>query len=313
MKNFVRVCAIVCLGGLWWIACGPADTRDNPTRGSIRIASDEAFHPVIEALTEAYEGIYPKTHFDVEYLPEQKAILALLQDSVRMIFVTRKLSPREEEMLIQQASTAKLHDIATDGIALITSVQNTGALITVSELEGIFKGEIRNWDQLARGKGKGAISLVFDDANSSNLLYFSNRFGVTDFNNLKISVAGSHQKVVDYVKQNPGAIGFIGMNWISDGKELSTRELSENLYVVGVGQSNPGDSATRFYYPFQQDLGEGKYPLARELYAITREAHPGLGGGLLTYIARDVGGLIIMKMGLVPRVPYQRDLILKTE
>lgn len=313
MKNFVRVCVIVCLGGLWWIACGPADTKDNPTRGSIRIASDEAFHPVIEALTAAYEGIYPKTHFDVEYLPEQRAILSLLQDSVRMVFVTRKLSAKEEEMLLQQSSTPKLHRIATDGIALITSVQNTGALVTVDELEKIFKGEIRNWEQLANGKGSGPVNLVFDDANSSNLLYFSGRFGVTDFNNLKISVAGSHQKVIDYVKHNPGTIGFIGMNWISDGKELSTRELSDNLYVMGVGSSNPGDSAARFYYPFQQDLGDGRYPLARELYAITREAHPGLGGGLLTYIARDVGGLIIMKMGLVPRVPYQRDLILKTE
>ncbi len=313
MKNLVRVCVILCLGGSWWIACGPADTRDNPTRGSIRIASDEAFHPVIEALTEAYEGIYPNAHFDVEYLPEQKAILSLLQDSVRMVFVTRKLSAKEDEMLISQASTAKLHHIATDGIALITSVQNAGALITVGELEKIFKGQIRNWEQLAKGKGNGAISLVFDDANSSNLLYFSNRFGVTDFNNLKISVAGSHQKVVDYVKRNPGAIGFIGMSWISDGKELATRELADNLYVMGVGLQSPGDSATRFYYPYQQDLGDGKYPLARELYAITREAHSGLGGGLLTYIARDVGGLIIMKMGLVPYVPYQRDLILKTE
>jgi len=313
MKNLVRVCVIVCLGGLWWSACGPADTRDNPTRGSIRIASDEAFHPVIEALTDAYEGIYPNTHFDVEYLPEQKAILALLQDSVRMVFVTRKLSDRENEMLIGQASTAKQHHIATDGIALITSAQNAGAFITVGELERIFKGDIRNWEQLEKGKGTGPISLVFDDANSSNLLYFSQRFGVTDFNNLKVSVAGSHQKVVDYVKQNPRAIGFIGMNWISDGKELSTRELSENLYVIGVGSSGKDSTAVQFYYPFQQDLAEGKYPLARELYAITREAHPGLGGGLLTYIARDVGGLIIMKMGLVPRVPYNRDLILKTE
>lgn len=313
MKNLVWVCGIVCLGGLWWSGCGPADTRDNPTRGSIRIASDEAFRPVIEALTGAYEGIYPNTHFDVEYLPEQRAILSLLQDSVRMVFVTRRLSEREDEMLKQQASTPKLHHIATDGIALITSARNAGALITVDELERIFKGEIRNWEQLEKGKGTGAISLVFDDANSSNLLYFSKRFGVTDFNSLKVSVAGSHQKVVDYVKQNPGAIGFIGMNWISDGKELSTRELADNLYVMGVGSPGTDGLPVQFYYPFQQDLEEGKYPLARELYAITREAYPGLGGGLLTYIARDVGGLIIMKMGLVPRVPYRRDLILKTE
>ncbi len=313
MKKLVRGGVVVFLGGLLWLACGPGDTRDNPTRGTIRIAADEAFQPVIDALTSAYEGIYPNAHFDTEYLPEQKAILALLQDSVRMVFVTRKLTAKENEMLLQQASTAKLHHIATDGIALITSNRNEGSLVTIGELEKIFKGELKNWEDLKAGKGSGPISVVFDDANSSNLLYLSNFFHVTDFSNLKISVAGSHQKVVDYVKQNPRAIGFIGMNWISDGKELATRELADNLYVMGVGDAKQADSTAAFYYPFQQDLESRKYPLARELYAITREAHSGLGGGLLTYIARDVGGLIIMKMGLVPRVPYHRDLILKTE
>lgn len=313
MKYFARAGAIVFFFGLGWMACGPGDTRDNPTRGTVRIAADEAFQPVIEALTSAYEGIYPNAYFEVGYMPEQKAILSLLQDSVRMVFVTRKLSEKEDAMLLQQASTAKLHTIATDGIALITSAQNKGTLITVEELERILKGQIRNWEELKNGRGTGPVTLVFDDANSSNLLYLSGLFKVTDFNNLQIAVAGSHQKVIDYVKQNPRAIGFIGMNWISDGKELATRSLSENLYVLGVGKEPQSGSSPVFYYPFQEDLKSGNYPLARELYAITREAHSGLGGGLLTYIARDVGGLIIMKMGLVPKVPYQRDLILKTE
>ncbi|GAA4433827.1 substrate-binding domain-containing protein [Ravibacter arvi] len=303
----------VLLGILLFAGCGPTDTKDNPTRGSIRIAADESFQPLVDALTHAYEGIYPNTHFENLYLPEQKAILALLQDSVRMVFVTRKLTERENEMLLQQASTPKTHNIAIDGVALITSDQNAGTMVTLEELGRVFKGEIKNWEQLGATKRSGPISLVFDDANSSNLLYLSRLLKVTDFNTLKISVAGSHQKVIEHVKQNPGAIGFIGMNWISDGKEQSARDRADKLYVIGVGREAGKDSATTYYYPFQEDLGNGNYPLARELYAITREAHPGLGGGLLTYIARDVGGLVIMKMGLVPSVPYHRDMILKTE
>jgi phosphate transport system substrate-binding protein len=34
---------------------------------------------------------------------------------------------------------------------------------------------------------------------------------------------------------------------------------------------------------------------------------------LMTYIARDVGGLIIQKMGLLPTVVYPRELEIKTE
>lgn|SRR5690606_9720711 len=295
---------------IFGIACSSGENRDNPTRGTIRIASDESFQPVIEALTSAYENIYPRTNFEVVYLPEQKAILSLLTDSVRMVFVTRTLSSEEDEMIHRQASTAKTHHIATDAIALITSQQNAGTKITINELERIFKGEITNWDQLAESSRTGVINLVFDDANSSNLIYLSRFFNISDFTGLRISVAGSHQKVVDHVKENPSSIGFIGMSWISDGKELATQELAENLYVIGIGNDTLN---TEYYYPFQEDLESRKYPLARELYAITREAHSGLGGGLLTYIARDVGGLIITKMGLVPKVPYPRDVILKTE
>lgn len=311
MKFFSAGWLLVILG--LFLACGPTDVKDNPTRGSIRIGADESFHPVVEALTNAYEGIYPRTNFDVAYLPEQRAILALLQDSVRMIFVTRKLSEKEDDMLLRQASTAKTHSIAFDGIALITSVENKGSRITLGEIRDIFEGTVRNWEQLKDGKGTGPISLVFDDANSSNLLYLANRFGIKDFGSLRISVAGSHSKVIDHVKNNPRAIGFIGMNWISDGKELATRELARDLYVMGVGADSAKIDSVRYFYPFQEDLRNGTYPLSRQLYAISREAYSGLGGGLLTYIARDVGGLIIMKMGLVPAVPYNRDLILKTE
>lgn len=297
--------------GILLAACGSTETRDNPTQGSIRIAVDEAYRPVMEALTSAYEGIYPRTSFEIDYLPEQKAILSLLQDSVRMAFVTRKLDSREEEMLLQQASTAKTHRIAIDGIALVTSDANGGSSLSMDELSALLKGTIKNWEQLKSGKGSGPIRLVFDDANSSNLLYFTRRFGLSDFNGLNIYVAGSHKDVVDYVKQNPRSIGFIGMNWISDGKEVEAVRLSENLNVLGIRIDSSGTSRT--VYPFQEDLSNGDYPLSRELYAITREAYSGLGGGLLTYIARDVGGLIIMKMGLVPVVPYDRNLILTTE
>lgn len=295
---------------LWMGSCRSGEEADNPTRGTVKIAADEAFQPVIHALTQAYEALYPRAHFEVSYRPEQEAILALLQDSVRMVFVTRPLSENEHAMLLQQASTAKTHKIAVDGVALIVGKENADTLITVTEVEAIFKGEITDWSQLAGSKRSGVIDLIFDDANSSNLLYFKNRFQIGDFSRVRISVAGSNEKVIREVQNRPGSIGFIGMNWISDAKETGSIERSGGIQVMRVAE-NADTSA--YYLPFQEDLSNGKYPFARLLYAISREAHAGLAGGLLTYIARDVGGLLIMKMGLVPTVPYNRDVILKTE
>src|SRR5690606_24656376 len=114
-------------------------------------------------------------------------------------------------------------------------------------------------------KTTGPISLVFDDANSSNLLHLMKRFDIQDLTGLRLSVAGSHEQVIEHVKKNPGAIGFVGMSWISDGKEAAAIELSQDLYVMGVGNDEAKDAANDYFFPFQDDLKARNYPLSRDL------------------------------------------------
>jgi len=88
----------ICFGFLGLVGCGPSDGNlDNPRQGTITVASDESFKPLVNALTNAYEGIYPNTHFKLEYKPEQEAIRQLLMTvpgsfSRRGNSVKRKLS-----------------------------------------------------------------------------------------------------------------------------------------------------------------------------------------------------------------------------
>ena len=41
--------------------------------------------------------------------------------------------------------------------------------------------------------------------------------------------------------------------------------------------------------------------------------HAGLGSGMVNYIMRDVGSLIIEKCGLWPAKPFNREVIIKKE
>lgn len=286
--------------------------RDNPVQGTITIASDESFKPLVEALTKAYQGIYPRAHFNVVYKPEQEAILALLKDSVRMAFTTRQLSEKEVLMVKQQEGIQKAHHIALDGIALVVNPSNKDSLITMDELKLVFEGKITDWSQLEGSNQKGAITLVFDNANSSNLNFVMTKFNLKTIQNLRITSAGSNKNVVDNIKKNPLSLGIIGVNWISDGHEKLARELSEGIKVLGVSQKSNPASVAEYYQPFQNGLELKNYPLTRDVYIIIREGYAGLGGGMLNYIARDVGGLIIQKMGLIPTVVYPRELEIRT-
>lgn len=292
---------LFCLSG-----CSGDKPLDNPSQGSIVIAADESFQPLVTQLTSAYSGIYPNTHFTIVYKPEQEAVNMMLHDSARLVFTTRTLKPNERAILNQRKIKGATEKIATDGVALIINKANTDSLITMDELGRVFSGQVKQWSQLKGGNQSAPITLVFDNNNSSNLEFVLNKFNVKDVRNLRIFTTHSNREVVDFVRKNPSALGFIGVNWISDSDEPLSVELARDLRVMGVSPKLTPTQRDDYFQPFQEDLGMQRYPLRRPVYILSRETHPGLGGGLINYIARDAGSLIIRKLGLWPRIPYDR-------
>ncbi len=289
------------------MGCGTGKPQlDNPSQGSITIAADESFQPLVMQLTSAYEGIYPKTHFDIVYKPEQQAINMMLHDSARMVIVTRTLNPNERAILNQKKIKGATEKIATDGVALIINRENTDSLITMNELRSVFSGKTKTWAQLEGGNQTVPITLVFDNNNSSNLEFMLKTLAVKDISKLRIFTTRSNKEVIEYVRGNPSALGFIGVNWISDSDEPLSIELARDLRVMGVSDKEKPTKRDDYFQPFQEDLGMQRYPLRRPVYIVSRETHPGLGGGLINYITRDAGSLIIRKLGLWPRMPYDR-------
>ncbi|MBN8823072.1 MAG: substrate-binding domain-containing protein [Spirosoma sp.] len=286
--------------------CNTDKPLDNPSRGEIVIAADESFQPLVMQLTSAYSGIYPDAHFKVVYRPEQEAINMMLKDSARLVFATRSLKSNEQAVLKQRKIKGATEKIATDGVALIINKANTDSLITMNELQGIFSGQTKQWSQLKGGNQSAPITLVFDNNNSSNLEFVLNTFNVKDVKNLRIFTTHSNREVIDFVRKNPSALGFIGVNWISDSDEPLSVELARDLRVMGVSSKPNPTKRDDYFQPFQEDLGMQRYPLRRPVYILSRETHPGLGGGLINYITRDAGSLIIRKLGLWPRMPYDR-------
>lgn len=305
------VAGILAIGALMY-NCTKKETLDNPIRGMITVAADESFQPLVSSLTNAYEGIYPNTKFKVDYKPEQEAILQFLQDSARLVFSTRELSDNEKEMIRKQKGSQKSQHIATDGLALLIARENTDSLMTLNEVKEILQGKVKSWSELDGGNQSGLITLVFDNVNASNLNFVINKFGLKGIDHLRIIAAGSNEKVIEKVRENPLYLGFIGVNWISDGHTVRSEELSKGIHVIGISPKAKDSQLSDYIQPFQEGLEFKKYPLHRELYILSREGYSGLGGGLMTYIARDVGGLIIQKMGLLPTIPYPRELEIRT-
>jgi len=267
---------------------------DNTTSGSIRIAVDESLKPLIQAEIEAFEGTYREAHIEAIYTSESDAINLMLQDSVRLAIVTRKLTADEQAVLDKVKIPGRQMKVAKDAIALILHNENGNHEIELSQIKGIMEGKISRWNQINPSSSADAIEVVFDHPNSGILRYL--RDTLTNITTIppNFFAVNNNEAVIDYVSKKKNAVGLIGVGWVSDAEDSTANGFLKTIHVAAVSR----DSG--FYQPYQAYVAQNLYPLTRNVVIISREPRSGLGSGFLTYVASDKGQRVILKAGLVP-------------
>ncbi len=272
--------------------------EDTPTSGKITIAVDEAFLPIIRQQVDAFSHYYKRASISTKVLPENEAIAALVKDSVRLVVVSRDLTKSERDYFATKKLHPKTHPLALDAVAIVTSEVSKDSLLTLEELKQLL---------LAKDKGK---LFVFDQSNSSNLGFVKHKLNLNELGG-NVFAVNSNQEVVDYVKSHPGTYGFIGGGWVSDYDNKETGALLKGLRVVGLKADSKSANRDEYYYPFQEHLYDKKYPLTREIFAISRETGNQLGSGFIVFVASEIGQRIILKAGLMPVIIPQRNIKIK--
>jgi phosphate transport system substrate-binding protein len=298
--------------GIGWLglaACG-GKPEDSATRGNVQVAADESFIPILDAERDAFTATYKDVKVNLNYVSEGKAVNLLLGDSVKLILISRELDTTERAELAKSLIKYRSYRLATDAVALISHPGNPDTLISVEQLKGIFNGQIRTWKQLnPQSEVTDSLIVVFDKGNSSNLTYMKKKLDITQ-EKIPVFAAKTNQNVVEYVKQHRGALGFIGLSWISDRDTPLAMTLRESIRLLWVGKP---DSTGKMLYdlPFQSALALKTYPLTRDIICVSREPGTGPATGFLNYMSGDIGQRIILKSGLLPSELPPRFLQLK--
>lgn len=300
------------VAGLFLLAaCGNPSGKvlDTATSGSITIAVDESFRPVIESELEVFSVIYPKTDIHVNYVPEAEAFVQLQNDSVRLVVAARDLDTTEFAHIKNQKITPHSIKIATDAVALIVNKNNPDSTVSVPQLIKILKGEISTWDQLDPKAPKTPINLVFDNKNSSTVRYLREKAELKELKSANFYALDSNEAVIAYVKEHKYTIGVIGVNWVSDRDDSLSNSFLKNVSIMALSATEGAEA----FQPYQAYLADGSYPLTRNLYMVSREARTGLGSGFIAFVASDKGQRIIQKTGLMPATVPVRFVELKSE
>jgi phosphate transport system substrate-binding protein len=259
---------------------------DTPTSGTIRISVDETFEPLMEAEIKVFQSLYPKTHIIAEYKPESACFKDLLNDSARLVIVTRSFNDKEKEYFKQLKIAPQSMLLAWDAAALIVNRENADSILTMDQVRHIMDGtdKERNWQ------------LVFDNENSSTVRFIRDSINKGKPLPPNTMAAKTNPEVVDYVTKNKNAIGVIGVNWISDPDDSTTIEFTNKVSVVKVR----ADYGSEFVKPYQAYIATGSYPLKRGMFFCLKEPYRGLGTGFVTFLGSYEGQLVIKKFRLFP-------------
>lgn len=291
--------AIIILIAVLFAGCGSSGKIDEtPTSGNIKISVDESYSLIMNTQVSTFEAIYTYAVVNAAYKNEVDCFTDLLNDSARLIVVNRKLTASEEQKLNGLQLIPKTIKIAYDALAIIINKQNPDSIFTYEQIEDIFKGKASKWSDLKPDSKNGDITIVFDNNKSGNPRYFKEKFKMNSKFPDYCYAVNSNEEVINYVQKNPGAIGIISVNWISDTQDSVSIDFLDKIKVAGI--SDEGNLDGPFLKPYQAYIADGSYPFVRDVYMISREYFNGLGTGFVQFVAGEKGQRIILKSGLVP-------------
>lgn len=286
------------------------------TAGVTVMACDESFQRIMEQEINVFEYQYPNASILARFIPEQQCIDSLLHtNNTKLAVTSRPLTDEEMRYLELRKRQPRSKMIAVDAVAIIANTDNPVNEISTADLSKILSGEITEWKWVEPGNKSGKIDIVFDYNGSSTIRYMTDSIMNGQPFGKNVFAQNSNAKVVQTVAQRKGALGIIGVSWISSdlkGVDMSTEELASAsqkndttnlgftpdikvLAVAGKGQL-PGEGKK----PYQAYIYDGSYPLFRPIYLTVTGYKNATQSGFFTFVTGYAGQKLIQMTGVLP-------------
>jgi len=296
MKHiFLALCLLTTIA-----SCNVAPNKNTsgPSSGQLKIGIDDSYSLMMDSEIFLYSQLNKNSDIKASYLPEAEVMELLLKDSIQSAVVGRGLTAEEMEYFKSIQRSPESTVIAIDGVALIINKNNPDSVITIEQLEAIFKGQDSLWSQLMPKSTNGKIQVVFDNYRSCNARYLRERFNLSTFPHYCFAQR-TNEEVINYVSENKNAIGVISVSWLADEEDKTSKKYRSMVNTMGIIDTSNRVDPNMARTPHQAYIFDGTYPLKRDVYYIRTGLRSTLGTGFGNYLASEKGQLLIHKMGMV--------------
>ncbi len=303
---------------LVWALAFTGCTKYGPKTGGVAVfACDETMENIVQQEIEVFEDQYPQQNILPYYISEHDCIDSLLHGSIQGAVITRQLTEQELNYLKSQKRTPYQQQIAVDAIALVVNPSNPIENISVGELAEILSGDVTSWDNVVPGS-EGNIMVVFDNQGSSTANYMRNEvLGGKPFG-ANVYAEDVTSSVFDVVKKHKNAIGVIGVAWLTSDLKRPKLDIKERVEMLERNDTTllettgedfiddvkivpvRSDDSLVAYYPYQQNIYEGTYPLYRPIYMVSLGVPGTTAHSFYSFVTGKLGQKLILTTGILP-------------
>jgi len=286
---------IVCLASFFLLTMLGCGSRENAgqesSNNTIRVEGSDTMVNLAQAWAEKYQAEKSEITIEVSGGGSGVGISSLIQGLADMANASRKMKDKEVRRATNEFNLdPQEFTVGKDALAVYVHKDNPIEEITIAELTAIYGegGTTSTWTELGMpvpGTANQQIVRISRQNNSGTYAYF--REYVLDDNDFKlgsIDLSGSAD-VVSMVEKTPGAIGYSGMGYATDGVKM---------LKVKIDADSPSVAPTVI------NVTNGTYPIARPLLIYTPQTPTGIVKDYLDWILGETGQGIIAEMGYVP-------------
>ena len=260
-----------------------------PAKNSIQIKGSDTMVNLAQAWAEKYMQENPQDFVAVTGGGSGTGISALISGTCDITNASRTI--KDKEIALAKAKGINPYEIKVglDGLAVVVNPGNPVGKLTMQQLADIFTGKISNWKEVGGLDSK--IVILSREVNSGTHVYFKEHVLRKGDPNGKEEFApgalllSSSQAIADEVAQNPDAIGYYGMGYISNKQK-----------PVMVAK----DAKSEYESPSIENVVNGKYPISRPLFLYTNGQPQGLAKKFVDFCLSKEGQDIVLKTDFVP-------------
>jgi phosphate transport system substrate-binding protein len=240
------------------------------------------------AWAEAYMSLHPEVRISVTGGGSGTGIASLLNGTVQIANASREMSTEELATAKKNGMRPVKLTVALDAIAVVVHPSNPVGSLTLREISDIFTGKTGRWTDV--GGENRPIVLLSRESNSGTYVYFLEqvirlgRKGASELFSPETLLMPSSEGISVEVRQNPNAIGYDGLGYVTGGQKM-----------IGVAREAGGP----FVLPAAATAVDGSYPIARPLYMYTAEEPTGGVKEYLDWVMGD-GQSLVKVLGFVP-------------